>query len=65
MDKTVNVGVIGLGGRGYNMLRGELLKLDYVNVTAVCDFYEDRMENGQKAVQEVRGYTPFGTTDYK
>jgi len=64
MSKIANVAVIGLGGRGLGWIRGELLKLDYVRITAVCDNYPDRVENAQKAVHEACGYTPFGTTDY-
>jgi len=65
MSKIANVAVIGLGGRGLGWIKGELLKLDYVNITAVCDEYTDRVEAAQKAVAEVRGTTPFGTLDYK
>ncbi len=64
MDKIANVAVIGLGGRGLGWISGELNKLDYVRITAVCDNYADRVEAAQKAVRDARGNTPFGTTDY-
>ena len=64
MNKTANVAVIGLGGRGLGWIVGELVKLDYAHISAVCDNYSDRVEAAQKAVQEACGYTPFGTTDY-
>ncbi len=63
MEK-VRMGVIGLGGRGYGMLKHELLKMDDVEITAVCDVYPDRCENAVKAVEEARGNTPFSTTNY-
>ncbi|MBQ9939092.1 MAG: Gfo/Idh/MocA family oxidoreductase [Oscillospiraceae bacterium] len=64
MNKTVNAAAIGYGRRGPNMV-GQLLKFDFVNITAVCDEYEDRVENAQKAVADARGYTPFGSTNYR
>ena len=40
MKDFVNIGMIGISGRGSGMLR-ELLKCDGVRVPAVCDKYED------------------------
>ncbi len=66
MDK-VKVAAVGLGGRGYSMLECLLLQMDNVDVTAVCDLYEDRAEAAAEAT--VRAYgeerRPFTTTDYK
>ena len=42
MDK-INAGIIGLGNRGSSNLDVVLL-FDYVNIVAVCDNYEDRVE---------------------
>ena len=51
MEK-VRIGVIGLGNRGYGMLKGELLRMPDVEVTAVCDIYPDR----EKCIsQQTRG----------
>ncbi len=63
MEK-VRIGVIGLGGRGYGMLKGEILRMEDVDVTAVCDVYPDRCERAVKAVKEARGVAPFFTTNY-
>ena len=57
MKDFVNIGMIGISGRGSGMLR-ELLKCDGVRVPAVCDKYEDRAENGKKIVEEATGTTP-------
>ncbi|MCD7782501.1 MAG: hypothetical protein LUI15_01150 [Firmicutes bacterium] len=46
MDK-LNLGVIGLGSRGYSVLVWLLLGMEDVNVTVVCDVYEDRARAGQ------------------
>ncbi len=62
--KNINVGFIGLGGRGYGNLR-LVLGMEGITVTAVCDLYEDRTQNAAKAVEEKRGNKPFETLDYK
>ena len=60
--KTVKMSVIGLGGRGTWWL-GELLKMDDVEITAVCDKFEDRMERGRKMCFEKYGREVYGSTD--
>ena len=44
--KTVRLGILGLGGRGIGQMK-VLLDMDDVEVTAVCDVYEDRVEQAQ------------------
>ncbi len=63
MEK-VNVGIIGFGCRSYGMT-DILLGFEDVEVVAVCDKYEDRVQNGLKLVKEKKGNDAFGTTDYK
>lgn len=63
-SKQSNFGVIGISGRGSGML-AELLSVEGVTVTAVCDKYEDRAQNGVKIVQEKAGNTPDMYLDYK
>lgn len=72
MEK-VRMGVIGLGNRGFGMLKGELLRMPDVEITAVCDLYPDRCERAVNAVKEAYGNEsgkeirkePFSTTDYR
>ena len=64
MKDFVNIGMIGISGRGSGMLR-ELLKCEGVRVPAVCDKYEDRAENGKKIVEEATGTTPDVYLDHK
>lgn len=64
MKKNINIGVIGLSGRGHGML-GELLDVEGVKVTAVCDKYEDRALRGQQKVIDDKGYKPDVYLDYK
>lgn len=62
--KDIKIGFIGLGGRGYGLLCGEVLGQGQ-QVTAVCDVYEDRGRSGADAV-EARGQArPAVYTDYK
>lgn len=61
MDK-VRIGVIGYGCRSYGMT-DILLGFDDVEITAVCDKYEDRRDNAQKRVQEKKGNLPFATLE--
>ena len=62
--KTVRLGVIGLGGRGMSQT-DTLLQMPDVEIVAVCDVYDDRVQKGQDLVFEKRGVRPEGETDYK
>lgn len=67
MDK-VRIGFVGIGGRGRGDL-GNLLKLDGVEVRAVCDVVESKVVRAQKMVAEAGQPQPEsysrGDTDYK
>jgi predicted dehydrogenase len=52
--EKVRLGVIGLGGRGSG-LHGLLLNMDDVEVPAISDVYEDRMEKNAEAAYKKRG----------
>ena len=43
MEK-LRVGIIGLGCRGYSLMRDVILRMQDVEVTAVCDEYKDRVQ---------------------
>lgn len=62
--KHIRFGVIGLSGRGHSVMKDNILKLDDVSVTAVCDLYTDRCERAVKTIEDITGKTPFSTTDY-
>ena len=62
--RTIKMSIIGLGGRGTWWL-GELLKMDDVEIVAVCDKHEDRMERGRTMCAEKYGHEVFGTVDWK
>ena len=59
-----NFGFIGLGGRGQGMLK-ELLSVEGVRVTAVCDKYDDRANLGAEIVKENAGNDAQVYLDYK
>ena len=63
--KQVRLAIIGLGQRGHGLLKDVILKNEKADVVAVCDVYEDRMEEGKKLVREARGKEVFGSLDYK
>lgn len=64
MQKTIRVAMIGMGERG-KQLMDPLLKMDDVQVTAVCDAYEDRTKAAAETVEKENGNRPFMSQDYK
>lgn len=58
MKSKVNIGMIGLGGRGMGLLEMILKNGTDVEVTAVCDLYEDRREQAADKVEQERGRRP-------
>lgn len=62
--KDIKIGVIGLGARGYSLLKDVILAQGE-QVTAVCDVYEDRARQGAAAVQEAGQAEPAIYLDYQ
>ncbi|PKM61790.1 MAG: glycosyl hydrolase [Firmicutes bacterium HGW-Firmicutes-21] len=66
--KRVKLGVIGLGSRGFGILKGVLMLLceqGSIEILGVCDLYEDRAKNAFECVKEKTGKAPICTTDYR
>ena len=63
--KKAKIGIIGLGKRGYFMLRDTILELNNVEVVALCDEYEDRIEDAKRLVSEKYNGEIYTSTDYK
>ncbi len=64
--KRIRIGVIGLGKRGISILKDVILGFQDVDVVAVCDLYQDRVDDAAKLVKEKRGVEPvIQTTDYR
>lgn len=62
--REVRICVIGVGSRGFGQMC-TLLGMPDVKVAVVCDRYQDRIDKALKKCQEVQGFRPDGTTDYK
>lgn len=63
--KNLKVGIIGLGSRGYWLMKDVILLMPGIKVTAVCDVYEDRNEKAAALTEELCGHRPAMETDYK
>ncbi len=63
----LKVGVIGLGLRGYSILRDTLLNMPEgdIKVVAVCDLKQERIDRAVALIDEKKGYKPFTTLNYK
>ncbi len=64
MSGNIRIGLIGLGNRGVSLLK-EIILPQKVNVTAVCDIYDDRRENAAKIIMDTGQAMPLKTDDYK
>jgi predicted dehydrogenase len=63
-DRTVNVGLIGVGSRGTVHLK-TLLRIPGVIVRAVCDLKPNHIERAQEIVLDAGQEKPYGTTEWK
>ena len=62
--KKVKLAVVGTSGRGTGHI-GTLVKMPDVEISAVCDLYEDRLQNAKKTVEDAGGKPVRAYTDYK
>lgn len=64
--KKIKFAIIGLGHRGFSMLRDNLINFEEFEFVALCDLYEDRIEDAKKLILEKRPDTKeiFTSTDY-
>lgn len=67
MKDRIKLGIIGLGQRGACMLSNPIIpmKKDGVDVVAVCDLLEDRVEKAVRLLVDSGVEKPFATTDYR
>lgn len=63
MSEKVKIGLIGLGMRGRLLLRDVILGMEQFEVVAVCDKYEDRVEEIANMVKEKCAYMPMKFED--
>ena len=60
--KQIKVGIFGLGIRGCNLL-SQVLDVEDVKITALCDLYEERIEKGLDIIKEKGADKPLLCTD--
>ena len=65
MKNSIKMGVIGLGARGTMILKDVLLPMEDVEVIAVCDVYEDRINDAIAMTKEHNHNLPLGFADYR
>jgi hypothetical protein len=62
----LKLGIIGLGQRGKIMLLDVISKMEGMEVTALCDLYEDKIEDCFEEMKKLKpDFSPLKTTDYK
>src|SRR5258708_35041161 len=54
-NDKINHALIGCGGRGVGVL-GTFINTGQVNVTAVCDVFSERVDEGQKRAPGAKGF---------
>ncbi len=62
--KTVNLGIIGLGQRGFGMLKSFML-FDNVNVVALSDNFEKHLLRASEEVEKTKGTKPALYKNYE
>lgn len=62
MEK-IKFGVLGLGARGLSLLRDVVLPREEIEISALCDLYEDRINKAKQMTEETGRPTPASTCD--
>ena len=62
--KKIRMGVIGYGKRGSYVTEHSLHSIPSIEVTAVCDLYQDRVDDGIKLNEKKYGNKVLGTLNY-
>ena len=57
MQRT-KIGIIGLGGRGRGLM-SMIAAMEDIEIVAVCDLWQDRVDLSIAKVKEIAGYEPF------
>ncbi|MBO5069662.1 MAG: Gfo/Idh/MocA family oxidoreductase [Roseburia sp.] len=62
-DRLVKIGVIGVGGRAIGLI-DTLAQMKFVEIVALCDIKEERMEDGIRTIRQYADYPVSCYTDY-
>lgn len=65
MKDKIRIGYIGLGRRGASVLKDCFLEMKDVEVAAICDWEEERLEKNAALMEEKGMIRPYTTKDYK
>ena len=65
MKEKIKIGYIGLGRRGFSMMKNQFLAMDDVEVKMLCDLTDAKLERARAAVAEKYGSDPILTKNYK
>ena len=63
--ERVRFAIVGLGNRGYNLMRKAIMPIDGVDIVGLCDVYDDRVERARAYVAENSENTPVCNTDWQ
>lgn len=61
----IKVGIIGLGNRGQSLIEDVMLYMDDIQITAICDVYEDRVNKMADVIEKNTGLRPLTTLNDK
>ena len=64
MEK-VRLAIVGLGGRARGLVNQVLLENEKCEIVALCDVYQDRIDDMADTVKKCKGIDVFKSTDYK
>lgn len=62
--EPLKIGLVGLGSRGYMLLKETLLYIPEMQISVVCDAYEDRIKQAQDLIEERCGHRPAAEPEY-
>lgn len=65
MSIKVKMGLVGLGNRGMDLLEHVFSEHQEVEITAVCDVYQDRCDKAVRFLEKKSGKAPYKTVNYK
>lgn len=63
--RELHVGVIGVGARGFGLVRDAMCGREGIHIDALCDSSLENLQRTADAVKEVNGNTPALFTDYQ
>ena len=62
--RELHVGVVGVGARGFGLVRDAMCGREGIHIEALCDPCLENLQRTADAVKEVNGNTPALFTDY-